>query len=205
MKNQNNNHILPKVLLAVFSLSLFACASKPKPAAEIYSNEPVVVANDNYNSPPSMEASNDQSPTVESSGIAAPSEEPTFTEPPVEEMNNITPPMENTSSDEMAMLDSTTEPAVTDATTMTDGLSGTPADHFAVQVVASSTVENLNAFATKHGLSNELTAKVTVNDKTWTVLILGTYPTLEAAKEALTSIQDKVDTSPWIRSVGSLQ
>ena len=197
----------------MLSLSLFACASKPKPAAEIYSNEPVVVANDNYNTPPSMEASNDQSPTVESSGIAAPSEEPTFTEPPVEEMNNVTPPMENTSSDEMAMLDSTAEPAATDTmdttTTMTDvsstSLSGTPADHFAVQVVASSTVENLNAFATKHGLSNELTAKVTVNDKTWTVLILGTYPTLEAAKEALTSIQDKVDTSPWIRSVGSLQ
>ena len=209
MKNQNNNHILPKVLLAMLSLSLFACASKPKPAAEIYSNEPVVVADNNYDAPPSMDASNDQTPTVESSGIAAPSEEPTFTEPPVEEMNNVTPPMESTSSDEMAMLDSTAEPAATDSmdttTTMTDGLSGTPADHFAVQVVASSSVENLNAFATKYGLSNELTAQVTVNDKTWTVLLLGTYPTLEAAKEALTSIQDKVDTSPWIRSVGSLQ
>lgn len=189
----------------MLSLSLFACASKPKPAAELYSNEPVVVANNNYNAPPSMDASNDQSPTIESSGIAAPSEEPTFTEPPVEEMNNITPPMENTSSDEMAMLDSTAEPAAMDTTTMTNGLSGTPADHFAVQVVASSTIKNLNAFATKYGLSNELTAQVTVDDKTWTVLLLGTYPTLEAAKEALAGIQDKVDTSPWIRSVGSLQ
>lgn len=171
MKNQNNNHILPKVLLAMLSLSLFACASTPKP-----------VADDNYNAPPSMEASNDQSLTAESSGITAPSEELTFTEPPVE----------NTSSYEMAALDLTI-------------LSETPADHFAVQVVASSSVEKLNAFATKHGLSNELTAQVTVNDKTWTVLLLGTYPTLGAAKEALTSIQGKVNTSPWIRSVGSLQ
>lgn len=207
MKTQNNNPILPKILLALISLTLFACAAKPKPAAEIYSNEPVVVADDNYNAPPSMEASNDQSTTVESSGIAAPTEEPTFTEPPVEEMNNVTPPMENTSSDEMAMLDSTTEPAAMDtmAEVSSTNLSEIPADYFTVQVVASSTIENLNAFATKYDLSNDLTAQVTVDDKTWNVLLFGTYPTLEAAKEALTSIQDKVDTSPWIRSVGSVQ
>ena len=198
MKTQNIAQFLSKILLAVFIVSLFACSSKRKPAAEIYSNEPVVT-NNTYYEPPSSEsvsASTDQSTTVESSGIAAPAEENTFSEPPVHDM---------------AMLDSTTEmtpepeatPDMTD--TMATNISETPADYFAVQVVASSTIENLNAFATKYSLSNELTAQVTVNNKTWNVLLLGTYATLEQAKEALAGIQDKVDTSPWIRSVGSLQ
>ena len=143
MKTQNIAQFLSKILLAVFIVSLFACSSKRKPAAEIYSNEPVVT-NNTYNEPPS-------------SGITAPAEENTFSEPPV---------------DDMAMLDSTTEmtpepEATADMTdTMATNISETPADYFAVQVVASSTIENLNAFATKYSLSNELTAQVTVNNKT---------------------------------------
>lgn len=198
MKTQNNNQLLPKVLLAILSASLFACAAKPQPEAEIYSNEPMMVTHDNYNLPPSMDDAN----TVESSGITAPIEETSFTEPPVEEMNNVTPPMHEPVAEEMAMQDSmTTETAAANTTNLNE----IPADYFAVQVVASSTLRNLNAFATQHDLSNDLTTQVTVGNKTWNVLLLGTYSTLAAAKEALVSIQDKVNTSPWIRRVGSLQ
>lgn len=186
MKTQNNNQLLPKILLAILSASLFACSAKPRPEAEVYSNEPMMVTHDNYNLPPSMDDAN----TVESSGITAPIEETSFTEPPVEEMNNVMPPMPEPVAEEM-----------NNAT----NISSIPADYFAVQVVASSTLENLNAFATQYGLSNDLTTQVTVDNKIWNVLLLGTYPTLAAAKEALVSIQDKVNTSPWIRRVGSLQ
>ena len=214
---------LTRILLAAISLSLFACASKPKPATEIYSNEPVVVAND---TPASMEPANDQSNTVESSGIAAPDDQPAgFTEPPVEEMNGVTPPaesmandtsMQDSSSDDMAALDAgtdtaadmstpeTTEPAMEMDTASTGTLSGVPTDHYTVQVVASSTMENLNAFASQHHLSTNLTANVTVNDKSWHVLLFGTYATLTEAKAALSEIKTKVDTEVWIRKVGSL-
>ena len=222
---------LTRILLVAFSLSLFACASKPKPATEIYSNEPVVVANDNTamqaNEPPSMEPTTDPSNTVESSGIAAPDDQPSgFTEPPVEEMNGVVPPAESlandtstqdSSSDDMAALDAgtdttadmsipeTTEPAMEMDTTSAGTLSGVPTDHYTVQVVASSTMENLNAFASGHNLSTDLTAEVTVNDKTWHVLLVGTYATLAEAKTALADIKTKVDTEAWIRKVDSLQ
>lgn len=193
---KNNNQLLQKILLALFTVSLFACAAKPKPAPEIYADEPAT--NYTYHAPPSMEAS-----ATESSGIAAPVEEATFTEPPVEEMNNVMPPMESMAAEEMP-VESASSGMVMHDTNPTD-ISTVPASHFTVQIVASSNMKNLNAFATENGLSNELTAKVTVNDKTWNVLLLGTYPTLAAAKEALAGIKDKVSTSPWIRSVGSLQ
>jgi len=178
------------------------------------------------NEPPSMEPATDQSNTVESSGIAAPDDQPSgFTEPPVEEMNGVTPPVESlandtsmqgSSSDDMAALDAgtdttadmstaeTTEPAM-EMDTAAGTLSGVPTDHYTIQVVASSTMENLNAFANINNLSTDLTAEVTVNDKTWHVLLVGTYATLSEAKTALADIKTKVDTEAWIRKVGSLQ
>lgn len=172
MKTNNNDRILAKILLAIFTISFYGCASKPKPDAQIYSNEPVVVSeniNNQYNEPPSE------------SGVSAPVESESFVEPPVEEMNGFAP---------------------VEITPVT--INNAPADYFTVQVVASSTVTSLNAFATEHGLSNELTAQVTVNNKVWNVLLIGIYPTLTEAKAARADIRGKVRTSPWIRTIGSL-
>ncbi|MDH5425681.1 MAG: SPOR domain-containing protein [Gammaproteobacteria bacterium] len=168
MKTNNNDRILVKLLLTLFTLSLYACASSPKPDDQMYSNEPVIVSE------------NIEPPTE--SGVSAPVEMESFVEPPVEEMNGIVP------GEELAPLT----------------ISSAPLDYFTVQLVASSTANGLNAFAAENGLSNELTAQVTVNNKVWNVLLLGIYPTLEEAKAARDGIKSQLNTSPWVRTIGSL-
>jgi len=191
------DYLISKALLPAIILSLAACSSKKPPEAEVISEEPVVVSNEQYNQPyepaveqinepfepaPAVEADMDQAAMEESSGIASPVEEIMINEPAAEVM---------------------TEEPVTEVPS--NNISEIPADHFAVQLVASSTTENLTAFATRHDLSSDLTAQITVDGKIWHILLLGTYPTLAEAKEALAGINDKLTTSPWIRTIGSVQ
>lgn len=190
---------LHQLLLIITStaaiLSLAACASKPAPVSEIYQDEPVVVASEQANEPyepPAEQYNEPYEPPVaepvmeepmtdtammeESSGIAAPADEPPMMEEPAAKMTNA-----GTS------------------------ISETPADYYGIQIVASSTAENLQAFASKHGLADNLSTKIVVNGKEWHVLLQGVYPTLEEAKTALAGIQGQFTTSPWIRRIGSLQ
>ncbi len=83
-------------------------------------------------------------------------------------------------------------------------LSSQPADYFVVQVVASSTMAQLNDFANANNMSSDWVAETNVNGKTWYVLILGVYPTKAEADQALASVSN-MNTQPWVRSVGSLQ
>ena len=80
-----------------------------------------------------------------------------------------------------------------------------PANYYAVQVCASSSMDKLLKFANRHQLPDQWTAKIDVNGKTWYVLLLGIYPDRAEARAALGEVQAQLDTRPWIRSVGSLQ
>ena len=193
--HNNTSRTLLKLTLSVFILSLFACASKPRPVTEISSEEPIIVGseyvaepyeppteqiNEPYE-PASAEPMMDTAMNEESSGIAPPAEDMSMAEPPAEE-----PAMETMNA----------APA--------SAIGAIPSDYFAVQIVAASSEENMLAFATKHSLPSDLTTTITVDGKEWHVLLLGTYPSLAEAKEALAGAQGKFATSPWIRKVGSL-
>lgn len=195
--HNNTSRTLLKLMLPVFILSLYACASKPPPATEISSEEPIIVGSEYVAEPyepPVTEQVNepyepapaepmmDTAMNEESSGVVPPAEDTTMMEPPAEP--------------EPAMETMNDTPAST--------IGAIPADHFAVQIVAASSAENIQAFAAKHSLASDLTTTITVDGKEWHVLLLGTYPTLAEAKAALDSIQGKYATSPWIRKVGSL-
>ncbi len=80
-----------------------------------------------------------------------------------------------------------------------------PANYYAVQVCASSSMDKLLKFANRHQLPDQWTAKINVNGKTWYVLLLGIYPNRAEASTALSEVSGRLDTRPWIRSVGSLQ
>jgi septal ring-binding cell division protein DamX len=84
-------------------------------------------------------------------------------------------------------------------------ISAQPAEYFAVQVVASSNMENLQAFVNLHHFSAEWIAETSVDGKTWFVLLQGVYATMDEASMALQQVSVNLDTSPWVRSVGSLQ
>ncbi|MCK4707742.1 MAG: hypothetical protein KAU21_03920, partial [Gammaproteobacteria bacterium] len=113
---------ISKALLPVIILSLAACASTQP--AETIPEEPVVVSNEQYNQP---------------------------YEPPVEQINEPFEPepvmesgMDQAIMEESSGIASPAEEIVTEIPT--NNISEIPADHFAVQLVASSTTENLTAF-----------------------------------------------------------
>lgn len=85
-----------------------------------------------------------------------------------------------------------------------EGLSAQPAANFAVQVVASSSMDQLKFFASQHQLSDQWVAETTVDGKIWYVLMSGIFTTKADAEQALIEVQD-IGTDPWIRTVGSIQ
>lgn len=87
----------------------------------------------------------------------------------------------------------------------TGNLRSVPTNYFTVQVCASSSMENLRFFARQHNLSDQWAARTNVNGKNWYVLLLGVYPSRGEAVTALGSVRNRLDTTPWVRSMGSLQ
>lgn len=87
----------------------------------------------------------------------------------------------------------------------TGNLDSVPANYFTVQVCASSSMENLRFFARQHNLSDQWSGRTNVNGKNWYVLLLGVYPTRGEAVSALAGVRNRLDTTPWVRSMGSLQ
>jgi len=197
-----NSKSLPLSLVLVGSVLLAACSSKPSPWAESSSPwdsrqqaepevvEPVVVeeaapaefvdmAAVEVASAPAEESMYAESVYGEPMPVGAVAAEPTMIEP-------VAPP------EEVAPV------------AMAGDLAAQPAEYFAVQVVASSTMAQLNDFANANSLSSDWVAETNVNGKTWYVLILGVYPTKSEADQALATV-NAMDTQPWVRSVGSLQ
>ena len=79
-----------------------------------------------------------------------------------------------------------------------------PTDFFAVQVIALSSKESLEAFASEHQIKGMSAAEVVSGDKVMYVLLLGIYESREIAEEAASGLPPPFE-SPWIRSIGSLQ
>ena len=198
-----NSKSLPLSLVLVGSVLLAACSSKPSPWAESSSpwdsrqhqaepevTEPVVAEE-------AAPAEFVDMAAVEVTPVESMYAEPMYAEPMASDAMPATDStmMEPVVPEEMAPVEA--EPVVGD-------LSAQPAEYFVVQVVASSTMAQLNDFANTNGISTDWVAETNVNGKTWYVLLLGVYPTKSAADQALAGVSN-MDTQPWVRSVGSLQ
>jgi len=189
--------ILPITLVLAGSMALAACSSKPSPWSESsspwegraeQSADPEPLAIDEIPSgyqeeepiePIGFVAAEESSAMVESGVIM---EEP-MSEPMAEPVMEIEEPA-------MAMVGGS--------------LADQPASMFAVQVVASSSMDQLNYFASQNNLSQEWVAETTVDGKVWFVLMSGVYATKAEAEQALDGLQG-LGTQPWIRTVGSVQ
>lgn len=188
-----------KFLLLLGSVLLTACSSKPSPWAETSSP---------WGSAPQAEV-------VETTDTVEAMDEGTVQAEPVDEVMAVEEPMaplpvepvpvESTMYQSEPVPMEPAEPVLPEASVVMPGnLAAQSANAFVVQVVASSTMKQLNEFARKHQLSDEWVAETSVNGKTWHVLLLGVYPDRAAAEQALQTVKD-LDTRPWIRTVGSLQ
>lgn len=180
MKNENLKHLGISASLLLIAMTLTACASKPSPWSQ-------------QASPWSKGLEADQPQEV----VEAPAEEPVAME-----VAEADPMMAEMVVEEPAPMEMMPEP---EPMLITGDIASVPANEFTVQVVASSSMENLMHFARQNNLSDEWTAKTSVNGKIWYVLLLGVYPDKQQAADALNSVRGRLDTSPWIRTVGSLQ
>lgn len=198
-----NTKIIKQAGMSVLALgvvfALGACASKPSPWSQQAS--PWDSREVTQEEVPMDEMAADQSPFVddaaslESSGIAGPMDEGM----PMEE-----PMMDESMMEESAGMEAEPEPVMASAF-IGGSINSQPPGYYALQVVASSSMENLRAFSTRHQISDQWVAETSVNGKTWFVLLQGIYPTMNEAKDALMQVSPNIETIPWIRSVGSLQ
>ena len=186
--------ILPITLVLAGSIALAACSSKPSPWSESSSPwegraeqnvEPEPLAVDDVESVAMFEPE-----TIEPAGVIA-SEEDAMMMEGAAEMEPLEEPMGD--------VEPMAEPVAVGG-----GLAEQPAGMFAVQVVASSSMEQLTAFANANQLSDEWVAETIVDGKVWFVLMSGVYATKSEAEQALEGLQG-LETQPWIRSVGSVQ
>ncbi len=193
-----SKQILPITLVLAGGVALSACSSKPSPWSE--SSSPWEARSEQAAEPEPLaideiEPVVMQEETIEPAGFNPAEEnsdmvqsESSFEEPPMDE------PMAEP------------EPIVEEASAVAvgGGLAAQPANMYAVQVVASSSMDQLNFFASQNQLSDEWVAETVVDGRTWFVLMSGVYATKDEAEQALTGLQE-LGTDPWIRTVGSVQ
>lgn len=81
-----------------------------------------------------------------------------------------------------------------------------PRDFYAVQMLAMTSREELDDFTARHDLAGLQAARVERDGTLYYVLLLGVYPSLEQARDALADLPRGLSgVEPWIRPVGSLQ
>ncbi len=85
-------------------------------------------------------------------------------------------------------------------------LANLPEDFYTVQLMAMSSAEALEAYVNEHGLQGMSAARVERDGRLYYVLLLGIYETAEQARDAAAELPPSLaGTSPWVRTVGSLQ
>ncbi|MAT84571.1 MAG: hypothetical protein CMD39_09805 [Gammaproteobacteria bacterium] len=85
-------------------------------------------------------------------------------------------------------------------------LTDLPASFYAVQLMAMSSKDSLEAFVAREGISNMSAARVERGGELFYVLLLGIYEDVDKARRAVASLPDEIGGStPWIRPLGSLQ
>ena len=81
-----------------------------------------------------------------------------------------------------------------------------PGDFYAVQVLATSTRKELEAFTDRHGIREASAARVERDGELYFVLLLGIYETEVLARRAMTLLPETFDRQTlWVRSLASLQ
>ena len=196
-----SNKIIPISLVLAGSVVLASCSSKPSPWAEPASPwesrseqavEPEPLMVEDINPEPIEE-------TIEPVGYVAAEDDTSM----VESEGMIESPIVDESIIEEPIVDE--EPVLEESVVITGGnLNEQPAGMYAVQVVASSSMDQLNFFAQQNQISADWIAETTVDGKVWFVLMSGLYATKEEAEQAMTELQE-LGTEPWIRTVGSIQ
>ena len=175
------------ILLATGVIGLSACSSKPSPWTQ-------------QSSPWSSREGEVQEPVE---GGAMPEEQSPFVDEAAMNDSMAAEPMGAMAGG--AIYEEPVEPLPMEPMMAAGDIRSQPPGYFTVQLVASSSMKNLMAFVQRHNLSDQWIAETNVNGRTWFVLLSGVYASKNEAANALADARARLDTSPWIRTVGSLQ
>ena len=85
-----------------------------------------------------------------------------------------------------------------------DGILAIPSSHYAVQVYASSSTDNMDKYKSNNGLE-DLTAVKTDRNGAPVYVLISLHEDRTSANEAASNLEQIVGSKPWVRSVGSLQ
>ncbi|MFT5805613.1 MAG: hypothetical protein ACI9R8_002668 [Candidatus Paceibacteria bacterium] len=82
-----------------------------------------------------------------------------------------------------------------------------PENFYTVQVIALRSEENVLKYARLNGMQYPLYTRLANDDGPWYVLLLGVYPDVNTAREAMTDwLRVKnLKVNPWVRQLGALQ
>jgi septal ring-binding cell division protein DamX len=82
-----------------------------------------------------------------------------------------------------------------------------PENFYTVQVIALRSEENVLKYARLNGMQHPLYTRLANDDGPWYVLLLGVYPDVNTAREAMTDwLRAKnLKVNPWVRQLGALQ
>jgi len=204
LNKQPTNSFQLSLFVAIISFCFLSCSYSSLASAETTPAEQSMLSSEQQDSSAMMpmqqqnmaDNNNEQTDMAESSGISPPVEDTSLPETmmPLAEQNDST----------MAPTEEQASMPVSDPVRYSS-ISEIPADYYAVQVVATSSMRNLDAFANKYQLSNNLSTQIVVHGRTWNILLSGAYPTRDEAKAAVAEFAGRLSTSPWVRRVSTLQ
>ncbi len=138
-------------------------------------------------------------PEPQSTSSAAPEPEPASTPPPI-------PPIDTTNNQKTQSRNEPKHIQLSYRPEKPVAILDLPKAFWAVQLVALSSKEALEAFAKENNVRGMSAARVWNGQGLFYVLLLGIYETRDRASQAIASLTAPFDTyNPWIRSVGSLQ
>ena len=95
-------------------------------------------------------------------------------------------------------------PMVAEEATKDGDILAVPSSHFAVQVYASFSPDNMDKYKLNNGLE-DLTAVKTDRNGAPVYVLISLHEDRNSANEAAMNLEQIIGSKPWVRSVGSLQ
>lgn len=80
-----------------------------------------------------------------------------------------------------------------------------PPHYLAVQLIAAHNAATLMRYQQQRPSLQAQQITIMRDRQQWHILLLGVYPSLAEARQAIAAVEDALDESPWIRSVAELQ
>jgi septal ring-binding cell division protein DamX len=113
--------------------------------------------------------------------------------------------LSSTTNAEERIINTINSSALTEQAAGTYSLKNYPANYYAVQLIAAHKQVSIDQFRDKHPSLKAQQLSIKNNNQYWHLLILGIYPSRQAAADAIAKIRPALTDEPWIRLLGPLQ